>query len=90
MSPRYRGFFNISADKKSMIFIAIGALRVIMQQFYKMKYRKMIILWSFSYNSFIKFPWEKKFGNHNMAVLYPNLCYNEVCYKGTALYLVWD
>ena len=25
-----------------------------------------------------------------MAVLYPNLCYNEVCYKGTALYLVWD
>ena len=23
-----------------------------------------------------------------MAVLYPNLCYNEVCYKGTALYLV--
>ena len=25
-----------------------------------------------------------------MAVLYPNLCYNEVCYKGTVLYLVWD
>ena len=22
-----------------------------------------------------------------MTVLYPNLCYNEVCYKGTALYL---
>ena len=21
-----------------------------------------------------------------MAVLYPNLCYNEVCYKETALY----
>ena len=21
-----------------------------------------------------------------MTVLYPNLCYNEVCYKGTALY----
>ena len=22
-----------------------------------------------------------------MVVLYPNLCFNEVCYKGTALYL---
>ena len=21
-----------------------------------------------------------------MTMLYPNLCYNEVCYKGTALY----
>ena len=21
-----------------------------------------------------------------MTVLYPNLCYNEVCYKGSALY----
>ena len=21
-----------------------------------------------------------------MTVLYPNLCYNEVCYKGTAVY----
>ena len=24
-----------------------------------------------------------------MTVLYPNLCYNEVCYKGTALYLLY-
>ena len=23
-----------------------------------------------------------------MTVLYPNLCYNEVCYKGTALHVV--
>ena len=23
-----------------------------------------------------------------MTVLYPNLCYNELCHKGTALYLV--
>ena len=23
-----------------------------------------------------------------MTVLYPNLCYREVCYKGTALYMV--
>ena len=26
-------------------------------------------------------------GSHKMTLLYPNLCYNEVCYKGTALYL---
>ena len=28
----------------------------------------------------------KSFGSHNMTVLYPNSCYNEVCYKWTALY----
>ena len=33
--------------------------------------------------SFVKFH-DKKFGSH-MTVLYPNLCYNEVCYKGNAL-----
>ena len=27
----------------------------------------------------------KKFGGHNMTLLYPNLCYNETCSKGTAL-----
>ena len=37
--------------------------------------------WSFSYNSFVKL-YGKKFGSHNMTVLYPNLCY-----KGTALYM---
>ena len=26
----------------------------------------------------------KKFGNHNMAMLYTNPCDNKVCYKGTA------
>ena len=44
----------------------------------------MTMQWSFSYNSFVKFH-VKKFGSHNMTVLYPNLCYNEpheVCYKG--------
>ena len=46
-------------------------------------YRKMTILWSFPYNSFVKFQVK-----HNMTVLYPNLCSNEVCYKGTALYFV--
>ena len=41
---------------------------------------------SFSYNSFVKFYGDKKNGSHNMTPLYPNLCYNEVCYKGNVLY----
>ena len=49
-------------------------------------YGNITILWSFSYNSFVKLH-GKKFGSHNMTLLYPNLCYNEVCYKGTALYM---
>ena len=43
-------------------------------------YRKMTILWLF-----LKFH-DNIFGSHSMAVLYPNLCNNEVCYKGTVLY----
>ena len=27
----------------------------------------------------------KMFGSHSTPVLYPNLCYNNVCYKGSAL-----
>ena len=50
-------------------------------------YRKMIISWSFSCNSFVKFQ-GKKFGSHNMTLLYPNPCYNEVCYIETALGLL--
>ena len=41
-------------------------------------YRKMTIKWSFSYNSFVKFH-DKKFGSHNITVLYPNLHSNKVC-----------
>ena len=26
--------------------------------------------------------------DHNMTMIYPNLCFNKVCCKGTALYLV--
>ena len=40
---------------------------------------------SFSYNSFVKFH-GTIFGSHTMTMLKPNQCYNEVCYKGTALY----
>ena len=47
-------------------------------------YRKMTIKLSFSYNSFEKFQ-VKIFGIHIMTMLYPNLCYNEVCNKGTTL-----
>ena len=39
----------------------------------------MTISWSFSYKSFVKFHGKKK-------ILEPNLCDNEVCYKGTVLY----
>ena len=48
----------------------------------------MTILWSFSYNSFVKFNL-KTIGSHKITMLYPNLCYNVVFYKGTALYLVF-
>ena len=44
--------------------------------------RKMTISWSFSYNSFVKF--NGKNGSHNMTMLHPNPCYNEMCYKQTA------
>ena len=46
-------------------------------------YRKITIKWSFSYNSFVKFHGKNIWG-HSMTVLYPNPCYREVCYKGTA------
>ena len=42
---------------------------------------EITISWSFSYNTFVKFH-SKTIGSH-MTVLYPNPCYNEVCYKGT-------
>ena len=41
--------------------------------------RKTAILWSFSYNSFVKF-YGKKNGSHNTTVLCQNLCYYETCY----------
>ena len=34
------------------------------------------------YNAFVKYN-GKKNGSHDMTVLHPNLCYNEMCYKGT-------
>ena len=46
----------------------------------------MTFLWSFSYNALVGFH-GKIFGSHNMTVLYPNLCYNEACYKEATLYL---
>ena len=55
---------------------------VIKGQFYKRNYRKMT--WSFSYN-LVENSMVKKIESHNMIVLYPNPCYDEVCYKGNAL-----
>ena len=43
----------------------------------------MTVSWSFSYNCFVKFH-GIKIGSHNRTIPYPNLCYNEVCYKRTA------
>ena len=47
---------------------------------------KGTILWSLSNNLFLIF-YGKKFGSHNMTMLYPNpcYCYNRVYYKGTVL-----
>ena len=47
------------------------------------------MLWSFSYNFFVKFNSKRNiFGRHYMTILYPNRCYNEVFYKGVALSLL--
>ena len=43
-------------------------------------YKGTILLRSFSYNSFVKFH-SKKFGSHNMTMLYRNPCYNEASYN---------
>ena len=40
------------------------------------------------HNFFVKFH-GKIFGSHNIAVLYPNLYYNKVCYKGISVYFEW-
>ena len=47
----------------------------------------MILLWSFYNSSFVKFH-DKKFGSltSSMTLLYPILCYKEVCYKWISLY----
>ena len=42
----------------------------------------MTFSWSFFYNSFIKFHGKKNLGAtalYSMTMLYPNLCYSEVC-----------
>ena len=31
----------------------------------------------------------KNFGSHKVTVLFPYSCYKEVCYKGTALYIIF-
>ena len=49
----------------------------------------MAILWSFSYNSFVKF--YLKNGSRKKTVLYPNLCYNQVFYfEDSALRLCYN
>ena len=45
-------------------------------------YRKMTILWSFSYNFFVKFHGKK---DCIYISIYIKICYKEVCNKGSAL-----
>ena len=54
-------------------------------------YRKMTVIWSFSYNSFVKFH-GKKIGSHYMARFFLNPCNNEVCYKGSlpCMYVIFQ
>ena len=50
----------------------------------------MTIIWSFSYNSFVKLN-GKKNGQYNMKMLYPNLCYKEaVIHLQFWAYGSWD
>ena len=91
----YSFFWKAKGTVQSLyntIFGFIGLHHLISELCYKgtilqRKYRKMTILWSFFYNSFLIFH-DLKFGNHNMTVFYPNPCFFKVYYKGTALYLV--
>ena len=74
------------------MFGSIGMDHVISELCYKgtilqRNYRKMTIVWSFFYTSFVKFH-GKIFGSHKMTMLYPNLCYNKVCGKGRSLYVL--
>ena len=66
-------------------FIMLRLAAIGMDHF-KVNHVKMTIKLSFSYNTFIN-SMVKKFGSQNMTYIhyYPNLCYNELCYKGTAL-----
>ena len=47
--------------------------------------RKMTISWSFSYNSLVNSM--EKNSEQQHEVLYRNPCFNQACYKGTAMYL---
>ena len=74
------------------MFGSIGMGHVVLEMCYKgsilqKNFREMTITWSFSYNSFVQLHSLKKWRTR-MTVLNTNLCYNEMCYKSTALYLV--
>ena len=72
------------------MFGSICMDRVISEWCYKgtilqRNYRKNVhFSLSFSHSS-LKNSRINKFGSHNITVVYPNLCYNKMCYKGTAL-----
>ena len=55
-------------------------------KFTKELYTKVTIKWSFSYNFFVKF--QGKNWTHNPTMLYPNLCSNEMCFKGAVIQFI--
>ena len=57
----------------------------IKRQFYKRIIGKMTIIMVIFPIIPLENSMVKKFMSHNMTVFYPNLCNNEVCYKGNAL-----
>ena len=76
---------DVSDQCNPFITLCSGNVSYGIETILQSDYRKMTIKWSFSYNCFVKFCGEK-FGCHSMTMLYPNPCYINVCYKGTALY----
>ena len=64
----------------------LGMDHVISESCYKgIIFKSMTEKRSFSYNFFIKFNGEKT-GNHSMTMFYLNPCYDQGCFKGTALH----
>ena len=77
--------------KMSTIVGILTFISMINKTFESLKARKVYIFQYFSFYVQLKFhaqlSWAwKKFYNFR-AMSYPNLCYNEACYKGIALYM---
>ena len=82
--------YNIYVQRGNLIILCLGSIGMVIVlsdlchegTILQRNYRKMTILWSFSFNSFVKFHGKKNREHYNISTVNP--CYNEVCYKGTA------